>query len=151
VRHAPFPVFIPTPTFKPWNRVTGFFGGSALGAAAVRYGAALAARAGVPFSIHTQLVGVTREGCEEVLSEAGLMRSISDGQTDWHVYEDGSFVENLYHVPSDSLVVIGAAGQNLVRELMFGSKLEAVQSTLPNPLIVIGPNCHRPWESLAKE
>ena len=33
-KHAPFPVFIPALAYKPWNRVSIFFGGSPLGAVA---------------------------------------------------------------------------------------------------------------------
>jgi len=33
----------------------------------------------------------------------------------------------------------------LIKELVFGSKLEVIQSSLPNPLIVIGPVCRTLW------
>ena len=49
-----------------------------------------------------------------------------------------SLEENLYEVPSDSLVVVGAAGSSAVRDLLFGSTLELIQKTLPNPLVVVG-------------
>ena len=65
-----------------------------------------------------------------------------------HIFDQGSFEENLYAVPHDSLVVVGAAGHRLMKELVFGSKLEIIQATLPNPLVVVGPNCRTPWEFL---
>jgi nucleotide-binding universal stress UspA family protein len=37
--------------------------------------------------------------------------------------------------------VVGAYGHGVVRELLFGSKLELIQSVLPNNMLIIGPNC----------
>jgi len=34
--------------------------------------------------------------------------------------------------------VVGAAGDSLMRELVFGSKIEMIQRTLPNPILVVG-------------
>ncbi|MFQ5590949.1 MAG: hypothetical protein ACE5HE_07295 [Phycisphaerae bacterium] len=66
----------------------------------------------------------------------------------WRLYDSGELTENLYDVPHNSLVVLGAAGHNIIKELVFGSKLEAIQSTLPNPLVVVGPKCKTPWDEL---
>ncbi len=148
VKHAPFPVFIPSMSFKPWKSVTIFFGGSALGAVAVKEGMAIARLAQVPFTIHTQLAGVTRKDCEDRLGEAGILGQLRSQDAQWRVLDEGSFEENLYAVPHDSLVVVGAAGDKLMKELIFGSKLETIQATLPNPLVVVGPNCRTPWELL---
>ena len=44
-------------------------------------------------------------------------------------------------------VVVVAAGHRLMAELIFGSKLETIQATLPNPLVVVGPDCRARVES----
>jgi nucleotide-binding universal stress UspA family protein len=148
VKHAPFPVFIPSMSFTAWTSVRTFFGGSEVGAIAVKEGMAIARLAQVPCTIHTQLQGITKEECDESLSAAGVLDAVSGSGTEWRVYTDGTFEENLYDVPHDSLVVVGAAGHRLIGELMFGSKLESVQATLPNPLVVVGPDCRTPWDRL---
>jgi len=148
VKQAPFPVFIPSMSFKAWTNVTAFFGGSELGAVAVKEGIAIARLARVPCAIHTQLIGITKEECEKSLSDAGILSAITSHDIEWRVYDEGALEENLYAVPHDSLVVVGAAGHKLLKELIFGSKLEAIQATLPNPLVVVGPNCRTPWDRL---
>ena len=34
-----------------------------------------------------------------------------------------------------------AYGHSLVKELLFGSKMETLQSWMPNNMLLIGPNC----------
>lgn len=148
VKQAPFPVLIPSGSFKPWTNVTAFFGGSELGAVAVKEGIAVARLAQVPCVIHTQLDGITREDCEKSLAAAGVLDAVTGRDVEWRVYDSGDFGENLYAVPHDSLVVAGAAGHRLITELVFGSRLEIIQATLPNPLVVVGPDCKTPWDRL---
>jgi hypothetical protein len=143
-----FPIFIPSMSFKAWTNVTAFFGGSELGAIVVKAAMAIARLARVPLTVHTQLNGTTREECEKSLSAVSILDSLSGGDIQWRVCEDGTLEENLYAVPHDSLVLVGAAGHKLIRELVFGSKLEAIQATLPNPLVIIGPECRTPWDLL---
>ena len=147
VKHAPFPVFIPSTAFKPWTSVSVFFGGSQLGAVAVKQGIALARLARVPFTIYTQLGDLTREQCEDALAAAKILNDARAKDGQWHFFSEGPFEENLYAVPHDSLVIVGAAGHRLMAELIFGSKLETIQATLLNPLVVVGPNCRTPWEA----
>jgi len=148
VKQASFPVFIPSMSFKAWTSVTAFFGGSELGTVAVKEALGIARLARVPLAIHTQLAGITRRECEESLSAAGILADVSAEGVDWRVYESGTLEENLYDVSHDSLVVVGAAGHRLIQELVFGSKLETIQATLPNPLVVVGPECKTPLDSL---
>ena len=148
VKHAPFPVFIPSMSFKPWTNVTAFFGGSELGAVAVKEGLGIARLARVPFTIHTQLDGINKDECEKSLSAAGILGAVSGDDVEWRLYDGGTLEENLYAVPHDSLVVVGAAGHRLISELVFGSNLETIQATLPNPLVVVGPDCRTPWDRL---
>ncbi|MCK4660362.1 MAG: universal stress protein [Phycisphaerae bacterium] len=140
-KHAPFPIFIPCLAYKPWNRVSIFFGGSRLGTIAVKEGIGIARLARVPFVVYTHLDGTTRQECEQALAEADLLSDVRAGDGSWQLFQSGVFEENLYVVPHDSLVVVGAAGHRLMAELIFGSKLETIQAILPNPLVVVGPNC----------
>ena len=140
-KHAPFPVFIPAMAYKPWAGVSIFFGGSSVGCLAVQEGIAIARLARVPFTVFTQLDGTTREECERVLSEADVLDELNAADGTWHCFEDGTLEENLYAVPHDHLVVVGAAGHRLMTELIFGSKLEIIQTNLPQPLVVVGPHC----------
>jgi len=144
VKHAPFPVFIPCMAYKPWTSVAIFFGGSAVGVNTVKQGIAIARLAQVPFTIYTQLNGTTREECEKTLSKAGVDSYLRSADADWRFFDSGSLEENLYAVRHDSLAVAGAAGHRLMTELIFGSKLEIIQTALPNPLVVVGPNCRTP-------
>jgi nucleotide-binding universal stress UspA family protein len=43
-------------------------------------------------------------------------------------------------VHSDALVVAGAHGHGVAKDLLFGSKLELIQSELPNPMVIVGPS-----------
>ncbi len=146
VKQATFPVFIPSMLFKPWTNVTAFFGGSELGATVVKEGMAVARLARVPFVIHTQLNGITKKECEKSLSAAGILGAVSGGDVEWRLYDHGTLEENLYDVPHDSLIVVGAAGHRLISELVFGSKLETIQATLPNPMVIVGPDCRTLWD-----
>jgi hypothetical protein len=146
VKHAPFPVFIPSTAFKAWQQVAIFFGGSAVGRIAVKEGIAIARLARLPATIYTHLEGTTRKECGNALAEAGMLAEVGTGDIRWEFFAGGTFEEHLYEVPADALVVVGAAGHRLMTELVFGSKLEALQATLLNPLVVVGPNCRTPWE-----
>jgi nucleotide-binding universal stress UspA family protein len=76
----------------------------------------------------------------EALSERLSAETVQEIEGMWRVFEDGSLEENLYEIPHEALIVIGAFGHGLIRDLVFGSMMERVQSTLPNNLLVVGPN-----------
>ena len=48
--------------------------------------------------------------------------------------------DNLFAVHHDALLIAGAYGHGLIKELFFGSKLERIQSTLVNSMLIVGPN-----------
>jgi len=145
VKAAPFPIFIPCGAYKPWVSVTAFFGGSDVGLRAAKLGSDIASRTGFPLTIITQATDPGHEDkCRHALTEAGLSDRIENTEGwSWQRFDTGTLGDNLMRVPHDSLVVVGAAGDSLIRELVFGSKLELIQSTLPNPIMVVGPNCNR--------
>jgi nucleotide-binding universal stress UspA family protein len=145
VKASKCPVFIPCGAYKPWKSVTAFFGGSDVGLRAAQLGSDLAHRTGMSLTVVTQVMDPGHgDRCERVLAEAGLSKRIygTEGWS-WLRFDTGTLEEHLMRVPHDSLVVVGAAGDSLIHELVFGSKLELIQSTLPNPIMVVGPNCDR--------
>ncbi|NQV28113.1 MAG: universal stress protein [Rhodopirellula sp.] len=139
-RHAPFPVLIPAPCFKPWNRVAAFYGGAEFGVHVVRLALCIADRANVPLTLFTQLDGLSGLEIEEELRKANLLHRFS-AEDNWTIFDTGAFEENLFDLQHDALVVIGAADHNAVEDLIFGSRLETIQRTLPNPILVVGPEC----------
>ncbi|MFQ5718282.1 MAG: universal stress protein [Acidobacteriota bacterium] len=134
-QNAAFPVLLPSAVFKPWRRVACFFGGSAHGQRAVRYALWLGRTADAEVRIFTQPERRPRVDMRAALEVTG-----ADPAT-WTLFDPGDLRENLYAVPHDALVVVGAYGQGLTRELLFGSKVEVIQTVLPNPIVIVGPRC----------
>ena len=81
--------------------------------------------------------GNTKEDFERVVKE----RQIEEAMENWTVFDSGPFQENLYEVPHDALVVLGAYGHGLIKQLAFGSKMELIQSVLSNSIVIVGPHC----------
>ncbi|MFO8112128.1 MAG: universal stress protein [Desulfosalsimonadaceae bacterium] len=138
---AAFPVMIPPPVYKPFTRIAVMFGGSANAANAVRLAVRLHRLSGMPVSLYTAEEG--RRGkryYEKLIGKNALTGVFEQTVTDWHVFPQKDFIDNLYMVPHDALVIMGAYGHGLVRQLLFGSTLEIIQSTLPNSLLIVGPN-----------
>jgi nucleotide-binding universal stress UspA family protein len=140
VQGARFPVFIPAAAFKEWNRIVCFFGGSANAALALRCARQLGKRSTAPLSIFTQ--GEEKKAFyEEGLRNAGEMKNVERRDVEWLYFDMGDFAENLYAVPHDALIVVGAYGHGVAKDLFFGSKMETIQTVLPNPLLIVGPSC----------
>jgi nucleotide-binding universal stress UspA family protein len=137
VNGARFPVYIPNPVFKEWKSVTVLFGGSANAAKAVRLALRISRLSGYPLRAFTQLEGETQDDYERIIRKQG----IEEGFKDWVLFDGGDFKENLYEVAHDALVVVGAYGHGLIRQLTFGSKMEIIQSVLPNSMVIAGPHC----------
>ena len=127
--------------YKPWNRIAVFFGGSANAVKALRLGLAVHRRSGLPLEIYTQMEkSYQRRDYEQVVKDAGLSEEIEKCVHAWRFFEGDDFRRNLYDVPHDALVVLGAYGHGLIREFVFGSKLEVVQSEISNNLLIAGPS-----------
>ncbi|MBN2327992.1 MAG: universal stress protein [Candidatus Omnitrophica bacterium] len=141
VKNAQFPVLITPPSYKEWKSITVFYGGSKLGRNAVRTAFHMADRTGLPLTIFTQLEPKFSDTYEKNLKEGGLLDRIKQDNIKWRIYDGGNLEENLFNVPFDSIMVVGAAGHGSMKELLFGSKLETIQRTLPNPILVVGPHC----------
>jgi nucleotide-binding universal stress UspA family protein len=138
VQSAPFPVLMTSPVFKAWNSVTVLFGGSADACTALATGLQIAERSGLPLDLFIQMEREEFYYFEQI-HEAGLEKILSERVRHWHQFENGAFAENLYTVPHDALVLLGAYGHRLIKHVLFGSKLETVQTTLTNNMLVSGP------------
>lgn len=143
VRHliqaAPFPVLLGSPVYKPWRSITVFFGGSRNALKALRLGLEVSRLSGLPLDIYTQEGSQTENDYRRVIREEGLDRKLAEKVRDWQIFKSGDFTDNLYQTPHDSLVILGAYGHGVIRELIFGSTMETVQTVLPNNLLIVGP------------
>ncbi len=146
LKAAQFPVLIPSSAYKPWQSVAVFFGGSVNAVKSFYLGLRIARDSGRPLDVYTIAGKGERERYEKILAENELGKPMAEEVRAWHYYEEGNFEKRLYDVPHDALVVLGAYGHGLIKEMFFGSKMELVQSVLPNPLLVAGPHfAMHPW------
>ncbi|GAB4172395.1 MAG: hypothetical protein Tsb0017_22830 [Geothermobacteraceae bacterium] len=134
IAHAHFPVLIPPGAYKPWTRLAILYGGSELAGQALKLGLAMAHERNIPLQ-------VISFGSRDELLEAAMAQGLDEdlGQTDWLVLDGKPNPADFDAVPHDALVLLGAYGHGPIRS-MFGSTMEMVQSELPNPLLVVGPN-----------
>ncbi|MFZ7127727.1 MAG: universal stress protein [Desulfobacterales bacterium] len=140
VNSARFPVLITSANFKPWQSIAVMFGGSVNARKALRIGIRLSDRSGLPLRVFTQSESLRKEDYLEGLEEMFSQEEIGKIQDGWRIFDGGEMELNLYEIPHDALVVLGAYGHGLIRDIVFGSKMERIQSTLPNNLLVVGPN-----------
>jgi nucleotide-binding universal stress UspA family protein len=139
VKQAPFPVLIPAASFKQWERVVCFFGGSANAVIALRCARDISRRSKARLTIFTQ-AEADGDTYTHQLKRAGLAKDLGEGRVEWLCFQSGDLRENLYAVPANALAVAGAHGHGVARDLVFGSKLELIQSELPNPMVIVGPS-----------
>ncbi|HUV78199.1 MAG TPA: universal stress protein [Desulfobacterales bacterium] len=140
VRSARFPVLITSPVFKAWKSIAVFFGGSANAVNALRLGFHISRISGMPLDVFTQVENSSPEWYRQVVKDENLEEEMDRYVNDWHFFENKVFEENLYDVPHDALVVLGAFGHGVIRNFVFGSKMEKIQSTVSNSLLMAGPN-----------
>jgi hypothetical protein len=139
IQAARFPVLITSTVYKPWTSVAVFFGGSANAVNALRLGIRVAKLAKMKLSIYTQVGKNTPSEYRAALKEAGLDKPLATVLEAWTFFEKGRFEDNLFEVPHDALVVIGAYGHGIIKDIMFGSMMEKIQSTISNNLLIAGP------------
>jgi hypothetical protein len=140
VNSARFPVLITSPVYKPWNSIAVFFGGSANALNALKLGFRIKRDSGLPLNVFTHINKTSRESYEKAIKDENLEEEMDRFVDKWHVFETGVFEENLYEVPHDALVVLGAYGHGVIRTIVFGNKMEKIQSTISNNLLIVGPN-----------
>ena len=139
VRSAHFPVLITSPAFKKWRSIAVFFGGSANAVNALKLGFRIQRACGLPMDIFTQVERKPPQAYKKVVAKRGLEEQVARWVNAWHFFEGGQFEENLYEVPHDALVIVGAFGHGIIRDFVFGSKMEKIQATISNNLLIAGP------------
>lgn len=140
IRDSTFPVLIPSPVYKEWKSIAVFFGGSDNAVKALELGMVLGKHSGFPLRIFTHAEKKPELYYKEILYKHGFGKKIDEKEVEWCFYSGGKLEENLYQVPHDSLVVVGAYGHGLVKRVLFGSKAETLQTILPNNLVLVGPH-----------
>ncbi|MFW5936991.1 MAG: universal stress protein [Desulfosalsimonas sp.] len=140
VQNARFPVYIPSAVFKPWQSLAVMFGGSANAIKALKLGIRLSRISGFPVDVFTQEGRRKRKEYEDIIEQEGLREAMDKYVRRWRFFESRSFTENLYEIPHDALIVLGAYGHGLVKELFFGSTMETLQTVSPNSMLIVGPN-----------
>ena len=149
INQARFPILMPSLMFKPWERIVVFFGGSQNAVKALKLGVRLSHLSGKPLDLFTQSgdmgnigsgTGEPKKNYEAMLKESGVDALVDETVSHWYFFDEGNFEHNLYAVPHNALVVLGAYGHGLVKDLLFGSTMEMIQTVLPNTLLIAGPN-----------
>jgi nucleotide-binding universal stress UspA family protein len=138
IQNARFPVLMPSPVFKQWKSLVVMYGGSENALTALRFGLWIARKSSLELKVLTHLERDEDYYLDRV-REAGLEKEMETGGASWKMLGSGSFDENLYAIPHDALVLMGAYGRGRIRKAFFGSKLEKVQSMLCNNLLITGP------------
>ena len=142
IQYSTFPVLIPTWVHKEWQRIVVFFGGRSGAVNAVKAALDLQKKCGVPISLFTRASGNKPQShYEGILQKAGLLAPLEAASMEWMYFSEGNFSELLWQVPSDALAVIGAYTHGVIKEFLFGSKMEEIQTRLPNNMLIVGPNC----------
>jgi nucleotide-binding universal stress UspA family protein len=141
VKSSAFPVLITSPSFKEWKSICVFYGGSKNADKALSLGIALSIKSGYPLDMFTHADGRDAAYFNEQLEKAGLLDKVQNYVRTWHKVSEGNFEESLYTVGYDALLVVGAYGHGLIKDFFFGSKMETIQSWMPNNILLVGPNC----------
>lgn len=139
VRAARFPVLITSTVYKPWESIAVFFGGSVASVNALKLGIRISRMTKKPLYVYTYLENNNRDSLQKIIEEEKLGKDMNAHVKDWCFFDRGTLQENLYSVPHNALLVVGAFGHGLIRSLVFGSKLEKIQSVLPNNMLIVGP------------
>jgi len=144
VQSARFPVLIASAVYKSWKSIAVMFGGSANSIKAFRLGVRISRLSGLPMDVYTQRGKRSLDYYKEIIQKKNLSSDMDQYVRNWEVYDSGEFAANLYNVPHDALAVLGAYGHGVIKEVLFGSVMEKVQSILPNNLLIVGPKYQAP-------
>lgn len=141
IKHADFPVLITSPVYKPWKSISVFFGGSKNALNALKLALKIAMSSGFYLDIYTLLENKDEAFYKDLVNKEGIGDPVDQLVRHWHFYPKQDFESMLYEIPHDSLIVLGAYGHGLIKEILLGSKMEKIQSTVFNNLLITGPNC----------
>jgi len=131
-------VLIPTSAYTEWKSLTVFFDASQHSVKAMKIGIDISKHSGFRLLIFTQAENSPRSHYKEILEKSELFEGIKNEEIEWRFFGKGEFAENLYEVPFDSLVITGAYGHGLIKELLFGSRMEEIHTILPNNMLIVG-------------
>jgi nucleotide-binding universal stress UspA family protein len=140
-KSSTFPVLLTSAVFKEWKSLAVFYGGSQNANRALGWGLHLAGISGCPLDMVTFTEGHSSDYFDKQLQEADFFDQVQQHVHKWHKISKGSFKEHLYRVPHDALLVVGAYGHGLIKDFLFGSKMETIQSWMPNNILLVGPSC----------
>jgi len=140
VKSAQFPVLITGLVYKKWESIAVFFGGSANAFNALKLGLRICRISGMPLDVFTLLENKSQESYEKLIKNKNFETEMNHYVNDWHFLNNKTLEENLYDVPHNALVVLGAYGHHIFKDFVFGNKMEKIQSTLSNNLLIVGPN-----------
>ena len=144
LKQAPFAVRIPSQSFKKWKSVAVLFGGSESSVKALRLAVKVAEISDLPLDMFTQSENNNdRAHYRKIITEHLLDDRIDAALRHWYLYDRGDFMENLYDIPHDALIVMGIYGHGTIKDMLLGSTAENVQSTFPNSLLLAGPELKR--------
>jgi hypothetical protein len=90
--------------------------------------------------VFTLLENKSQESYEKLITDENLEAEMGRYVNTWYFLKNKTLEENLYDVPHNALVVLGAYGHHLLKTFVFGSKMEKIQSTISNNLLIVGPN-----------
>lgn len=141
VKSSTFPVLMTSAVFKAWKSVAVFYGGSQNANRALERGLHLARITGYPLDMVTHTEGRANDYFDQQLQAAGLIDQVQQHVRKWHKISKRRFEEHLFLVPHDALLVVGAYGHGLIKDFLFGSKMETIQSWMPNNILLVGPSC----------
>lgn len=144
IQSAKFPVLIPGGIYKPWSSVAVMFGGSANAVKAFRLGLRISRLSGLPLEVFTQAGKQSAADYRRIIDAENLNDDMEQRVRRWEIFDTGALSVNLYRVPHDALVVLGAYGHGVIHEMIFGSVMEKIQSVLPNNLLIVGPKYQPP-------
>ncbi len=139
VNSAKFPVLLPSTVYKPWRSLAVFFGGSANAVNALKLGLRVSRLAAMPLRVYSYIENSDKTRLEQVIAENDLGGDMDTCIDDWQFWNRGTFEDNLMALPHDALLVTGAFGHGVIRDIVFGSKMEKLQATMPNNMLIVGP------------
>lgn len=137
VNAANFPVLIASHVYKPWKNIVVFFGGSANTLNALKLGFRIQNITRFPLKLFTY-TETSPETYQKEITGQGLENDLNQRVEEWQFFESGNLVDYLYNVPHDALVILGAFSHGLIRDIMFGSKMEKIQTSITNNLLIVG-------------
>lgn len=139
VNSALFPVLVTSPAYKEWQSLAVLFGGSVNAANALKLGIRISRTTGMPLDVYTHIEGGSVDSYKKIIRDENLEKDMENYVRKWHLFENNKFKNNLYKISHEALVVVGAFGHGLIRDFIFGSKMEQIQSTISNNLLIVGP------------